>query len=272
MSTATAPKTGTKDTASLKAGNPAALSINASAGPAKTNNSAAGETEYRSMLASQNTGTERKQAPLPDLPARQSYLNSGSSQSTTSARPITFTTTPSLTREDAKAVQDEAQAWVAHSDGRTNDIKSAPELKSALPAKVEQNLTDRDAQYASSKTPLAKDLAQAAKAGQPVAWVAHKDGRLEDVDSVPALAEALPAKVSNKLTTGRRGRRGGSGFFSKVLHGTFQIAKVAAIVGLTAVATDRLQKEYYARKGCGNINQDGPVKPVADRGLLGRKV
>ena len=34
----------------------------------------------------------------------------------------------------------------------------------------------------------------------------------------------------------------------QVLHGTFQIAKVAAIVGLTALATDRLQKEYYARK------------------------
>ena len=33
-----------------------------------------------------------------------------------------------------------------------------------------------------------------------------------------------------------------------MLHGTFQIAKVAAIVGLTALATDRLQKEYYARK------------------------
>ena len=34
----------------------------------------------------------------------------------------------------------------------------------------------------------------------------------------------------------------------QVLHGTFQIAKVAAVVGLTALATDRLQKEYYARK------------------------
>ena len=206
---------------------------------------AAGQTEYRSLLSSQNTGSDfaasaladgpetpkapandtakgqtaqrsyfarssdQKQAPLPDLPARQSYLASGSNQAP--SRPITFTSTPSLTKEQAK----DAEAWVAHSDGRTDNIKSAPELKSALPAKVEQNLTDREAQYSSNKSPLAKDLAQAAKQGQPVAWVAHKDGRLEDVDSVPALAEALPAKVSNKLTTAK-GRRGRSGFFSKV--------------------------------------------------------
>ena len=201
--------------ASQNTGSDFAASALADAETPKANDAAKGQTAQRSYFA---RSTEQKPAPLPDLPARKSYLNSGSSQTTTTTRPITFTTTPSLTREDAKAVQEEAQAWIAHSDGRTNDIKSAPELKSALPAKVEQNLTGRDAQNASNKTPLAKDLAQAAKAGQPVAWVAHKDGRLEDVDSVPALAEALPAKVSNKLTTGRKGRRGGSGFFGKVIH------------------------------------------------------
>ncbi|KAL0020083.1 hypothetical protein WJX79_008886 [Trebouxia sp. C0005] len=156
MSTATAPTPGKKDT-SVSAGN---------------------QTEYRSMLHSQDTGTEPKQAPLPDLPA--------------------------------------------------------------------------------------------AKKGQPVAWVAHKDGRLDDIESAPVLAEALPAKVSNKLTGPAGKGRGGSGFFGKVLNGAVQVAKIAIIVGLTALATDKVQKEYLARQE--RHGQDHPVKPVSDRGLLGRKV
>ena len=103
---------------------------------------------------------------------------------------------------------------MAHSDGRTENINAAPELKSALPAKVERNLSEQSAQATANKSPLAKDLAQAAKAGQPVAWVAHKDGRLNDIDSEPKLAEAMPAKVSNKLTSSRSKRN--SGFFGKV--------------------------------------------------------
>ncbi len=153
--------------------------------------------------------SEPKQAPLPDLPVRQSHLSSSESQTT--KKPITFTSSSSFTPKQAG----DAQAWVAHSDGRTNDIKTAPELKAAVPA----NLSDRDAQYTGSKSPLAKDLAQAAKKGQPVAWVAHKDGRVDDIDSAPVLAEALPAKVSNKLTGPADKGRGGSGFFGKVqLH------------------------------------------------------
>jgi len=150
--------------------------------------------------------SEPKQAPLPDLPVRQSHLSSSESQTT--KKPITFTSSSSFTPKQAG----DAQAWVAHSDGRTNDIKTAPELKAAVPA----NLSDRDAQYTGSKSPLAKDLAQAAKKGQPVAWVAHKDGRLDDIDSAPVLAEALPAKVSNKLTGPAGKGSGGSGFFGKV--------------------------------------------------------
>ncbi len=153
--------------------------------------------------------SEPKQAPLPDLPVRQSHLSSSESSSQVTKTPITFTSSSSFTPKQAG----EAQAWVAHSDGRTNDIKSAPELKAAVPA----NLSDRDAQYSGSKSPLAKDLAQAAKKGQPVAWVAHKDGRVNDIDSAPVLAEALPAKVSNKLTGPAGKGRGGSGFFGKVL-------------------------------------------------------
>ena len=148
--------------------------------------------------------SEQKQAPLPDLPVH------GSRQET--SRPINFTSAPSLGAKEAS----DAKAWVSHSGGRTEDIKAAPELKSALPAKVEQNLSERDAQTTSNRSPLAKDLAQEAKAGQPVAWVAHKDGRLDKIDSQPKLAEALPAKVSNKLSNSR-GKRG-SGFFSKVQH------------------------------------------------------
>ncbi len=154
--------------------------------------------------------TEPKQAPLPDLPVRQSHLSSTESQTT--KKPVNFTSSSSFTNKQAG----EAQAWVAHSDGRTNDIKAAPELKAAVPAKGEHNLSDRDAQYTGSKSPLAKDLAQAAKKGQPVAWVAHKDGRLDDIESAPVLAEALPAKVSNKLTGPAGKGRGGSGFFGKV--------------------------------------------------------
>ncbi|DBA92552.1 TPA: hypothetical protein ACH3X1_002778 [Trebouxia sp. C0004] len=260
MSTATAPSTGKKDTSvSVKAGNPAALSINASAGPQAGN-----QTEYRSMLHSQDTGTEPKQAPLPDLPVRQSHLSSTESQST--KKPVNFTSNSSFTTKQAG----EAQAWVAHSDGRTNDIKAAPELKAAVPAKVEHSLSDRDAQYTDSKSPLAKDLSQAAKKGQPVAWVAHKDGRLDDIESAPVLAEALPAKVSNKLTSPAGKGRGGTGFFGKVLSGAVQVAKIAIIVGLTALATDKVQKEYLTRRE--RHGQDHPVKPVSDRGLLGRKV
>ena len=116
----------------------------------------------------------------------------------------------------------------------------------------------------------------------------------------------------------------------QVLGGVVQVAKIAVVVGLTALATDKLQKEYMTRqvqpprlyvltglcsfhrtphkychadhagcastvKGCSgasyvkiNIHmislvipilctqerhgQDHPVKPVSDRGLLGRKV
>lgn len=34
----------------------------------------------------------------------------------------------------------------------------------------------------------------------------------------------------------------------QVLHGAVQVAKVAVVVGLTALATDKLQKEYVTRK------------------------
>jgi len=62
-------------------------------------------------------------------------------------------------------------------------------------------------------------LSTLAARAQPVAWVAHKDGRVDDIDSAPVLAEALPAKVSNKLTGPADKGRGGSGFFGKVqLH------------------------------------------------------
>ena len=204
-----------------------------------------GQTEYRSMLTSQDTGSDfaasaladwaetpkaalndaskeqpahrsyfsrsdQKQAPLPplpDLPVRGS--NNSSKQG--SSKPITFTSNPSL---PSTTNTSDAKAWVAHSDGRTENIDAAPELKSALPAKVERNLSEQSAQATANKSPLAKDLAQAAKAGQPVAWVAHKDGRLNDIDSEPKLAEAMPAKVSNKLTSSRSKRN--SGFFGKV--------------------------------------------------------
>ncbi len=165
-----------------------------------------GQTAQKSYFS---RSTEQKQAPLPDLPTRQAH---GSSSQSTTTKPVTFTTTPSFSSKQAT----DAQAWVAHSDGRTDNIKAAPELKSALPAKVEQNLTDCDNQHTANRSPLAKDLAQAAKNSQPVAWVAHKDGRLDDIDSAPALAEALPAKVSNKLTSPAGHSNGGSGFFSKV--------------------------------------------------------
>lgn len=204
-----------------------------------------GQTEYRSMLTSQDTGSDfaasaladwaetpkaalndaskgqpaqtsyfsrsdQKQAPLPplpDLPVRGSHNSSDQGPS----RPITFTSNPSLPSTNNTS---DAKAWVAHSDGRTENINAAPELKSALPAKVERNLNEQGAQAAANRTPLAKDLAQAARAGQPVAWVAHKDGRLNDIDSEPKLAEAMPAKVSNKLTSCRSKRD--SGFFGKV--------------------------------------------------------
>ncbi|KAL3137325.1 hypothetical protein ABBQ32_006863 [Trebouxia sp. C0010 RCD-2024] len=175
------------------------------------------QTEYRSMLTSQDTG-DHKQAPLPDLPVRSSHTSSNQGTD----KPVTFTRTTV------------------------------------------------------NRSPLAKDLAQAAKAGQPVAWVAHKDGRLDDIDSQPKLAEALPAKVSEKLTTPKTKKE--SGFFSKVLHGAVHVAKFAVLAGLTAVATDKIHKEYVTRKGTrghgthGQGTQDGPVKPLSDRGLLGRKV
>lgn len=196
----------------------------------------ASQTEYRSMLTSQDTGSdfaasaladgpetpkgpltdaskgqpaqrsyfsrsEQKQAPLPDLPVRGSHPNQEPN------KPVTFTSTPSLSANDSKA-------WVAHADGRTENINAPADLKSALPANLEQNLSGRDSQATASKSPLAKDLAQAAKDRQPVAWVAHKDGRLNEIDSQPKLAEALPAKVSNKLSTSKGNR--GSGFFGKV--------------------------------------------------------
>ena len=34
----------------------------------------------------------------------------------------------------------------------------------------------------------------------------------------------------------------------QMLHGAVQVAKVAVVVGLTALATDKLQKEYVTRK------------------------
>ncbi len=37
-------------------------------------------------------------------------------------------------------------------------------------------------------------------------------------------------------------------FLVQVLHGAVQVAKVAVVVGLTALATDKLQKEYITRK------------------------
>ena len=154
--------------------------------------------------------SDQKQAPLPplpDLPVRGSHNSSNQGPS----KPITFTSNPSLSSTSNTS---DAKAWVAHSDGRTENINAAPELKSALPAKVERNLNEQAAQVTANKSPLAKDLAQAAKAGQPVAWVAHKDGRLNDIDSEPKLAEAMPAKVSNKLTSSRSKRN--SGFFGKV--------------------------------------------------------
>ena len=165
--------------------------------------------------------SEPKQAPLPDLPVRQSHLSSSESSSQSTKKPIAFTSSSSFTPKQAE----DAQAWVAHSDGRTNDIKAAPELKAAVPA----NLSNRDSQYTGSKSPLAKDLAQAAKKGQPVAWVAHKDGRLDDIDSAPVLAEALPAKVSNKLTGPADKGRGRSGFFGKV-----QLVAICSVAHLTA--------------------------------------
>lgn len=169
---------------------------------APLNDASKGQTAQRSYFSR----SEQKQAPLPDLPVRGS--RNSSNQDTT--KPVNFTSTPSL---DAKEAAD-AKAWVSHTNGRTEDIKAAPELSSTLPPKVEQNLSERDSQVTASRSPLAKDLAQAAKAGQPVAWVAHKDGRLDEIDSQPKLAEALPAKVSNKLSTSR-GKRD-SGFFGKV--------------------------------------------------------
>lgn len=180
-----------------------------------------GQTAQKSYFS---RSTEAKPAPLPDLPTRQAHISSSQSQSASkpsqsqsTTKPVTFTSSSSFTTKQGA----DAQAWVAHSDGRTNDIKAAPELKAALPAKVEQNLTDRDT---SSKSPLAKDLAKAANKGEPVAWVAHKDGRLDDIGSAPVLAEALPAKVSNKLTSpGGKSSRGGSGFFGKVRY-TFALA------------------------------------------------
>ncbi|KAL3148666.1 hypothetical protein ABBQ38_014083 [Trebouxia sp. C0009 RCD-2024] len=259
------------------------------------------QTEYRSMLTSQDTGSDfaasaladrpetpkaashdankghppqasyfsrsdHKQAPLPDLPVRSSQTSSNQGTD----KPVTFTSNPSLPSTNTKA---DAKSWVAHSDGRTESINAPPELKSALPAKVEQNLSENSRQTTVNRSPLAKDLAQAAKAGQPVAWVAHKDGRLDDIDSQPKLAEALPAKVSEKLTNPKTKKE--SGFFSKVLHGAAHVAKFAVLAGLTAVATDKMHKEYVTRKGTHGHKthgQDGPVKPLSDRGLLGRKV
>ncbi|KAL3148665.1 hypothetical protein ABBQ38_014083 [Trebouxia sp. C0009 RCD-2024] len=266
MSAATAPQSGHKaSSVTVKASNPAALSINASAGPAKMDTKGDSQTEYRSMLTSQDTG-DHKQAPLPDLPVRSSQTSSNQGTD----KPVTFTSNPSLPSTNTKA---DAKSWVAHSDGRTESINAPPELKSALPAKVEQNLSENSRQTTVNRSPLAKDLAQAAKAGQPVAWVAHKDGRLDDIDSQPKLAEALPAKVSEKLTNPKTKKE--SGFFSKVLHGAAHVAKFAVLAGLTAVATDKMHKEYVTRKGTHGHKthgQDGPVKPLSDRGLLGRKV
>lgn len=151
--------------------------------------------------------SDHKQAPLPDLPVRPSHNASNQAAS----KPVAFTSQPSLPHPGTTP---DGKSWVAHSDGRTENINAAPELKSALPAKVEHNLSERSAQTTVNRSPLAKDLAQAAKAGQPVAWVAHKDGRLDDIDSQPKLAEALPAKVSEKLTNPKTKKT--SGFFSKV--------------------------------------------------------
>ena len=171
--------------------------------------------------ASYFSRSHHKQAPLPDLPVRSSHTSSNQGTD----KPITFTSNPSLPSTNTKT---DAKSWVAHSDGRTESINAVPELKSALPAKVEHNLSERSDQTTMNRTPLAKDLAQAAKAGQPVAWVAHKDGRLDDIDSQPKLAEALPAKVSEKLTNVDPKPKKESGFFSKVGAGLLPVLWLTA--------------------------------------------
>lgn len=145
--------------------------------------------------------------PLPDLPVRQ-YT------STSSAKPTNPPPPSNLSKPDASS-----QAWVAHTDGRTTNISSQPALKEAAPADIEQHFSSQQAQQNSSKAPLAKELAQAAKAKEPVAWVAHKDGRLNEIDAQPKLADALPAKVSEKLSDGPSSgasKKHSKGVFGKV--------------------------------------------------------
>ena len=169
---------------------------------------ATGKTsDFKSILASQNTGSDFGASamadapdtpkaplpPLPDLPVRSSNTSSSAAKPTNPPPPTSNLS--QVSRPDGPA----AKAWVAHTDGRTTSVESQPPLKAALPAETEQILSGQQAQRNSNQAPLAKELAQAAKAKEPVAWVAHKDGRLNQVNAEPKLADAMPVKVSERL-------------------------------------------------------------------------
>ena len=190
-------------------------------------------TDFKSILASQNTGSDFGASamadapdspkaplpPLPDLPGRS--FNTSSSAAKPTNPPPPPSNLSQVSRPDAPA----AKAWVAHTDGRTTSVESQPPLKTALPAETEQILSGQQAQRNSNQAPLAKELAQAAKAKEPVAWVAHKDGRLNQVDAEPKLADAMPVKVSERLTesTSKASSKQHSskGFFGKVNINSF---------------------------------------------------
>ena len=153
--------------------------------------------------------------PLPDLPVRNSNSNSSSAKPTNPPPPSS-----KLSNVSKPAISDAppSKAWVAHTDGRTTSVQSEPPLKDALPAQTELHLSAQQAER-NDKAPLAKELAQAAQAKEPVAWVAHKDGRLNQIEAQPKLADALPAKVSEKLSDGSTrssSKKRSTGFFAQV--------------------------------------------------------
>lgn len=278
MSTTTS-QSHSQDTTFSK-GNTTAVKINASAASQKTapqgQTLATGKTsDFKSILASQDTGSDFGSSamadapdspkaplpPLPDLPVRQSHTSNSSAKPTNPPPPSHLSNT---SKPDASA-----QAWVAHTDGRTTNISSQPALKDAAPAEIQQHFSSQQAQQTNSKAPLAKELAQAAKAKEPVAWVAHKDGRLNEIDAEPKLADALPAKVSNKLSDGRGpSKKQSKGFFGQVVNAAVLVAKVVIVGGAIVLAADKIS-EKAGRQGRG---YDHPVKPVNNRGLTGAKV
>lgn len=153
--------------------------------------------------------------PLPDLPTHHSHdIGSNSTAKSVAKNP------PAPTSNLSAAPKSDGlnpKAWVAHTDGRTTTVEAQPDLKAALPVQTQQHLEEQQTERKINQGPIARELAQAAKAKEPVAWVAHKDGRLEDKDAAPKLADALPAKVSEKLSkSDATGSQRSKGFFGKV--------------------------------------------------------